>query len=182
MLKKCKNCTHPGRDCFPFIASISSHELIAWCKIRKDAMRLSNGEISERSNVPKGTVDRIFSSDMADCRLSTILPIICVLSGCRIDELACTHDRHAEMSMQEKNAHLSDTIARLEAENKRQQETIDSLRVTVSEMKGMARRRMRIISVLAIGLAATLLLIIAALVVDKLNSDVGFIWIQKLFE
>ena len=91
MLEKCKTCTHSGRDCFPYIASLPSHELIAWCKIRKDAMRLSNGEISERSNVPKGTVDRIFSSDMSDCRLSTILPIICVLSGCTEKDLTCEH-------------------------------------------------------------------------------------------
>lgn len=90
MLEKCKTCTHSGRDCFPYIASLPSHELIAWCKIRKDAMHLSNGEISERSNVPKGTVDRILSaSDMSDCRLSTILPIICVLSGCKENELSC---------------------------------------------------------------------------------------------
>lgn len=89
MLEKCKTCTHSGRDCFQYIASLPSHELIAWCKIRKEAMRLSNGEISERSNVPKGTVDRIFSSDMSDCRLSTILPIICVLSGCTEKDLSC---------------------------------------------------------------------------------------------
>lgn len=92
MLEKCKTCTHSGQDCFPYIASLPSHELIAWCKIRKDAMSLSNGEISERSNVPKGTVDRILSaSDMSDCRLSTILPIICVLSGCTEKELTCDH-------------------------------------------------------------------------------------------
>lgn len=54
--------------------------------------------------------------------------------------------------------------------------------MTVSDMNGLARRRMRIISVLAISLAAALLVIIAALVVDKLNTDVGFIWIQKLFQ
>jgi hypothetical protein len=90
MLEKCKTCTHSGRDCFPYIASLPSHDLIAWCKIRKEAMHLSNGEISERSNVPKGTVDRILSaSDMSDCRLSTILPIICVLSGCKENELSC---------------------------------------------------------------------------------------------
>ena len=181
-MKNCKNCTHAGRDCFPHIASLPSSELIAWCRIRKDALRLSNGDIADRSGVPKGTVDRIFSSDMADCRLSTILPIICVLSGCQTDELACTHDAQTEMSLKEKNAHLSETVERLEAENKHQQETIDRVRVTVSDMKELARRRMRIISVLAIGLAAALLVIIAALVVDKLNSDVGFIWIQKLFE
>lgn len=181
-MKNCKNCTHAGRDCFPHIASLPSSDLIAWCKIRKDAMRLSNGEIADRSGVPKGTVDRIFSSSLSDCRLSTILPIICVLSGCRSDELACTHDEQAEMSMAEKNAHLSETNDRLEAENKRQQETIDRIRVTVSDMNGLARRRMRIISVLAISLASALLVIIAALVVDKLNTDVGFIWIQKLFQ
>lgn len=181
-MKNCKNCTHAGRDCLPYIASLSSNDLIAWCKIRKDAMHLSNSDIADQSGVPKGTVDRIFSSDMADCRLSTILPIICVLSGCKTDELACTHDAQTEMSMKEKNAHLSETIARLEEENKRQQETIDRIRLTVSDMKELARRRMRIISVLAIGLAAALMVIIAALVIDKMNSDVGFIWIKKKFE
>lgn len=181
-MKNCKNCTHAGLDCFPHIVSLPSSELIAWCKIRKDDLHLSNSDIADRSGVPKGTVDRIFSSDLADCRMSTILPIICVLSGCQSDELECTHDKQTEMSITEKNAHMSETITRLEAENNRQQETIDRLRVTVNDMKGLARSRMRIIRILAISLAAALLVIISALVVDKLNSDVGFIWIQKLFK
>jgi hypothetical protein len=180
-MKDCKNCTHAGKDCFPYLATLPPNELIAWCKIRKDALRLSSGEIADRSGVPKGTVDRMFSADMSDCRLSTILPILCVLSGCRRDELTCTHDTQDEMTMKEKNAHLSDTMARLEAENRNNQETIARIRETVSDMKALARRRMRIISVLAFSLAASLLVIIAALVIDKMNSDVGFIWIHRLF-
>ena len=181
MLESCKTCTHYGRDCIPFVMTLPVSDLIAWMRIRKDALRLSNADIAEAANVPKGTVDRIFSSSgPADFRFSTVQPIVRVLAGCTQEELTCSP--LADASIAGHVAHLEDTISRLEAENSRQVETIARVRETVSDMKALAQRRMRIISVLAISLAAALLLIIIALVLDRIDPDRGFLWLGRVAE
>ena len=181
MLESCKTCAHYGRDCIPFVMSLPVSDLIAWMRIRKDALRLSNADIAEAANVPKGTVDRIFSSSgPADFRFSTVQPIVRVLAGCTQEELTCSP--LSDASLAGHVAHLEDTISCLKAENSRQVETISNVRLTLNDMKGLARRRMRIISVLAIGLAAALLLIIIALALDRIDPDRGFLWIGSVAE
>ena len=161
MLEKCKTCTHSGQDCFPFIASLPSHELIAWCKIRKDAMHLSNGEISERSNVPKGTVDRILSSDMADCRLSTILPIICVLSGCKENELSC--EKRDDFVNQELLMRAHDLSKDLKHAN-------STLSRAESSIQSWKRAFMGIITLCVLQTAA----LISYISIDMRDSEAGF--------
>lgn len=176
MLESCKSCAHAGRDCMPYVVSLSASDLVTWMRIRKESLQLSSADIAEASHIPKGTVDRIFSARPSDFRLSTIQPIVRVLAGCDEQELSCDAQRVDE-SMAAQVRHLEDTVARLEEENLRQQETILRVRETVSDMKDLARRRMRIISVLSISLAAALLLIIIALVLDRIDPDRGFLWL-----
>lgn len=190
-MEKCKTCTHYGRDCIPFVLSLSGSDLIQWMKVRKDALRLSNQDIADCTDVPKGTVDRIFSSKVADFRLSTIQPIVRALAGCAQDDLTCAPQSDESLSGQV--AHLEDTIQRLEAENKRQTEYIRQLTETarvdierakkeeeesLSYMKSLARRRLITVYVLAILLGAALAVIIAALVIDRIDPRKGFIWLN----
>lgn len=194
MFESCKTCTHYGRDCIPFVVSLSVSDLIMWMRIRKDALRLSNADIAERATVPKGTVDRIFSSSgPADFRLTTVQPIVRVLAGCSADDLTCAP--LSDDSLAGHIAHLEDTIARLEAENRRQTEYIEQLRQTARDdierakqeetvsldyMKGLAMRRMRIIYVLCALLAAAVSLICAALFMDWVDPNRGFLWLDRI--
>lgn len=89
MQKNCFDCPHPGKDCIPYLMTLPGHDLLAWCKDRKKKLGLSNIDIADRTDVPKGTIDRIFAADTMDFRFSTIQPVICVLSGCNPEELDC---------------------------------------------------------------------------------------------
>ena len=88
-MKNCLECTHAGRDCIPYLMTLSQADLLAWCKARKDALKVTSDNISQRSNVPKSTVDRILSPKNTDCRFTTMQPIICTLTGCSTEELDC---------------------------------------------------------------------------------------------
>ncbi len=56
-------------------------ELIKWCKNRKETLKLSNAKLSEMSNVPIGTIDRIMSGNYTEFKYSSIQPLISVLLG-----------------------------------------------------------------------------------------------------
>ena len=132
MIEKCRNCTHYGRDCIPFVLSLSGSDLIQWMKVRKDALHMSNAELADSTDVPKGTVDRIFSSRSADFRMSTIQPIVRALCGCEPDDLTCDPQK-SDAELAGNLDHMEDTVRRLEEENDRQTEYIAQLRETARE-------------------------------------------------
>lgn len=65
----------------PKILSLKSDELIDWCNARKKEKHLSNAKLSELTNVPEGTLDRIFTGKNPEFRYSTIQPIVALLIG-----------------------------------------------------------------------------------------------------
>ena len=88
MFDKCQTCAHSGKDCIPHLMALAATDLLAWCKERKKKLDLSNAEIAEKSNVPKGTIDRLFGKEeFTEFRFSTIQPVIRVLTGCRLEDL-----------------------------------------------------------------------------------------------
>lgn len=66
-------------DNLPKILSLKPNELIDWCNKRKKEMHLSNAKLSELTNVPEGTLDRIFTGKNPEFRYSTIQPIVAYL-------------------------------------------------------------------------------------------------------
>lgn len=126
MHKDCASCMHPGRDCIPHLMTLSSADLIEWCKCRKDALRLTNGDIASLSNVPKGTIDRIFSSDGTDFRFSTIQPIICVLAECKQNELQCDQQIDPDAGLVMENHDLQKDLEHERIISKKMDESIKS--------------------------------------------------------
>lgn len=63
------------------IAAMNPTELISWCKGRKEALGLSNSRLAQLTNVPEGTIDRVFSGRYTEFKYSTIQPILVVLTG-----------------------------------------------------------------------------------------------------
>ena len=92
MREKCNNCAHPSKACISFLMTLSTREMLEWCRIWKDRLGWSNATLAAKSNVPKGTIDRILSLtkgelDKTDVKLITVRPIICALTGCTLEEL-----------------------------------------------------------------------------------------------
>ena len=195
MLKKCEDCKHAGRDCIPFLMTLSPEDLLAWCKIRKSVLHISSEEIADKSCVPRGTIDRLLSSKGTDCRFSTMQPIICLLSGCKKEDLDCSKETHSSETLNEKLKAKYEIIHHLEEENMRQAEYINQLQVMAKEdierakeeekisidyMKRKEKRLVITIYILGALLAISLIIIIAALVIDKNNQNVGFFWLRGI--
>ena len=155
MFKKCKSCDHAGKDCVPYLVSLSSANLIEWCRERKQFLHISNAQISEGTNVPKGTIDRLFSPGNTDFRYSTMQPIVFFLAGIKPEELNCEALHEAE----ERNG-----------------ETVELLKDQVKHEQELAHTRMHIIQILAIALAVSAFVIILALVTDFIDPNLGYLW------
>jgi hypothetical protein len=91
--------------------------MLEWCRIWKDRLGWSNATLAVKSNVPKGTIDRILSLtkgelDKTDVKLVTVRPIICALTGCTLEELeACEIENKAETAaLAEKNRLLTEQL------------------------------------------------------------------------
>ena len=195
-MQKCRDCTHPGRACIPYLMTLSQADTFDWCKIRKESMCLSNEDIADRTGVPKSTIDRIFSPRDTDSRFSTMQPVICVLSGCTHEELDCNNDSRPSSEalleglkvkdnlihhLEEEVARQSSLIKHLQADaqaniDRAKQEEAESL----AYMKKKEKGHVRVIWLLVGALALTLGLIIAALIVDRLNPEVGFFWLDRV--
>lgn len=196
-MKNCKECTHPGRDCIPYLMTVSQAELQEWCKHRKKVLHMSNEDIADRTFVPKGTVDRVFSPKDADYRFSTMQPIVCILSGCSREELDCeaAYQTPSEALLEQVKA-KDEIIRHLEEETKRQDAHIRAMEASaqadmerakkeeaesIAYMKKKEKGHVKTIYTLAVLLAFTLLLIITALIIDRLNPDIGFFWLRSWF-
>lgn len=70
---------------YPKILSLNPNELIQWCNNRKKDMKISNAKLAEITNVPEGTIDRIFTGKNPEFRYSTIQPIVAYLIGIEDD-------------------------------------------------------------------------------------------------
>lgn len=188
MFDKCKNCAHSGKDCIPHLMALAASDLLAWCKARKKLLDLSNAEIAERSDVPKGTIDRLFGKEeFTEFRFTTIQPVIRVLTGCKLEDLDCADPVCADQKLIDTIEHQKERIETLEKEKKhllKQEEryikefesTKAENRANIAALTQLCKTRLKAIKVLSISLAACLLLIIAALIFDKINPYAGFFW------
>ena len=61
------------------ILTLNPHELIEWCNTRRHEMGISKAKLSEMTNVPESTLDRILSGKNPEFRYSTVQPIVAVL-------------------------------------------------------------------------------------------------------
>lgn len=171
MIEKCTNCARSGKNCMPRILSFSAANLLKWCKERKKVLNISNAEIAERTNVPKGTVDRLFSAhEYTEFRFSSIQPIVCLLIGCAPEDFDCEDSGE---NLQEEIKRKDEQLNTLQADIERIKSEHDkSLNFTRNYMK----YQRRIIAIIGGLLILMLLLIIAALIVDRANPNIGFFW------
>ena len=95
MYEKCLNCSKFGTTCnIAKLFSLSSKDLLSWCRKQKNTLHMSNSKLAELSGIPKGTVDRILAedSDLVDYKYETIRHIVRALFGSNWTEDPCSTD------------------------------------------------------------------------------------------
>ena len=198
MKKDCAKCEHLGRDCPKKLMLLPLDELIDWCLHIMKQYRITHEGLAKLSGVPKGTIDRILAKQSADCKYSTIHTIVCTLFECMGVSAICLDDITTESAAQadelaRQNAELRASLASSEKERQALQSrvedfvesralmkeqivkkdaNIDSLTATINDQR-------RAVKFLAAMLGGALLVITVALLVDKINPNVGYFWIAR---
>lgn len=196
MFEKCITCDHiSGCPHSPRFYMLSPPEVIDWCRKRKKFLGLSNDDVAEMSGLPHGTVSRLMGGNYADYKHTTIQPLLRSLTGDGLGELPCPTTQPEVTELMEKyskacarieflEAHYQEDMQRIRSDDQRQ---IDHLNAEIADFKeelDFKRQQLRaahtgriIMTALCILL---LLVIIAALVIDASNPDMGFFWLDKL--
>lgn len=177
--EKCTDCDRAGIDCAPFILSLSSEDLLEWCRIRKKHLRMTNEELAEKANAAPGTVGRLLRAKSTDFIYSSMQPVVLALLDVDADKVSCQEpagpdeERIAALVQQHKEE--------MERQRQDDQQTIDILKEQLANEHETATKRLIAIKWLGVSLAFTLVLIIVALIVDRLNPNIGFFWLGELF-
>lgn len=88
MFNTCIKCDRLGLDCVPNLMALPFPDLLEWWKERQRFLGWSNQVLSEKSNIPIGTINRIKAVE-DDCRFSTMRSIIHTLLGGYSVEFPC---------------------------------------------------------------------------------------------
>lgn len=174
--EKCEGCGHVGADCIPYLVSLSSAELLEWCRIRKKQLRMTNEELAEKSNAALGTINRLFAAKNTDFMYSSMQPVVFSLLGLDVSEVSCRRG-YDERILTLEEQHKKE-LAQARQEDKRM---IDVLKEQLEHEQKIAEGKSRAIKLLTVALVVVLSLIIIALLIDRLNPDIGFFWLKDLF-
>ena len=200
---QCIDCAHIGKNCDgPNFLAMSIDRWCEWCHLRKEYLNWTNAKIAELSGVSKISVDRIMSGNVKDMRNTTMQAVTKALVNGSWGQYPCAMAANASEeynpAIVDQCKQLQATIDRQAAEHKEalesvraaEQRKIDFLREQVRFKEEQMRtkdkllqdryefikRKDHTIALLGFLLAACLLVIIAALVIDVLNPNVGFFW------
>lgn len=176
MYEKCLKCDHLGHDCFPNLYIMSVEDMRDFAVKLKKERRLSNAKIAKISGVSKGTIDSSFANKDADIHYTTFAPILCALLGSNWEESPCPENIADEFRNKE-------TIETLERENEELKERLQNGAKKRAEEAQYLKKEIKIKTIAIITLGVLLFLslsvLIIALIIDRVDSGLGFLWIDK---
>lgn len=204
----CLDCTHIGKICDgPDFLAMDIPRLSEWCRMRKEILhkqdpKWTNAYIAEQADFSKITVDRFLSGHMEDVKFTTAAAIVRVLVNGTWGQYPCAMAALAEKEQVfVDNPALLEQIEKLQAELLAQaaahkdelaalraydEQRIEYLKEQVKfkdkmfeERGSYIRRKNRIIQILSCLLGFTVLLIFAALIVDMINPNIGYFWLDS---
>lgn len=169
----CVSCNKIGISCDGAnLLTLPAPELLEWCRLRKKYLNWSNAYLSERSGVPKGTIDRIFSSDPTDFRHETMRPIVTALIGGEVGLNPCPDPLDASAM------HLREIIDIKSAEVDDLQKRLDEWKARSESSVAYYRRLYCILRKVTIAVVGLFLMVLIGLVTlfvfDIMHPEIGF--------
>ena len=196
----CLTCNQLGKTCDgPNFLAMENDKLGLWCnEKRKQIPGLTYDRIAATTGISKSAVYSFLTGEHADYRLNTIRPIVKMITGGKWDDNPCGNLTNTEkVAMEEKIHLLEEKVHQLEEgiawrDDKIQHLTknYESMQTLITNtntrhtndkdfLRGQIKSKNKAIMILSIFLGISLAVIIAALVVDRLNSDIGFFWLSS---
>lgn len=190
----CIDCIHIGKNCDgPNFLAMTTDRWCEWCHIRKEYLGWTNAKVAELSGVSKISVDRIMSCNVKDLRNTTMQAVTKALVNGSWGQYPCASSFTTEKetvyvdnpALVEQCKHLQET----QAADKRKidfllkqidfkEKQMDSKDKLLKERYDFLKMKDRYILTLGVLLGISLLTIIGALVVDAMNPNIGFFWVQ----
>lgn len=129
MFDKCIPCKRIGESCVPNLMLLPFPELIRWCIKRQKYLGWTNQVLAskEKSDVPVGTINRIWAGDYSDCKYSTIKKILIALIGGTTDEFSCTEQVENELKQKEELEQQAAKLSVVEAENQKLKSRLEAI-------------------------------------------------------
>lgn len=194
--EKCLSCKQLGTTCDgPNFLAMDAIELGHWCdEKRKQIPGLTYDKLAADTELSKSAVYGFLHGAHTDYRLETIRPIVRRITGGKWDDNPCGNLTNSErVQMEEKVRALEkeiawrdDKIQHLQGNNASMQMLITNTNARNTQDKDFLRSQIKgknkTIVALSICLGITLAVIIAALIVDRLNGDIGFFWLEGLLQ
>lgn len=190
---RCVDCEHIGKKCGgPDFIVMETQKLSEWCRLRKEYLHKSdpkwtNAYVSQQADVSLTTVNRFFAGDIEDTKLSTAARILRVLVNGTWGQYPClmVGNNSADPAAEAECRHLREQFSseRAKTEYLKEQVTFKEKQLLakdkmIAERDAFTDKQQRDIRILSALLGVCIVVIIAALVVDLLNPNVGFFWLK----
>ena len=117
MFDKCIPCKRIGESCVPNLMLLPFPNLVQWCIKRQKYLGWTNQVLADKSRVPAGTINRIWSGEYQDCKYSTIRNILITLIGGTTDEFSCTEQVEKELQNVAQLEQQAAKLSSIEKEN-----------------------------------------------------------------
>jgi len=196
---RCITCDHIGLNCDgPNFLAMDIPRLSEWCRLRKEYLhrqdpKWTNAFIAEQAKMSKVSVDRFLSGNAEDIKTSTVTAILKVLvdgswgqypcawaSSGKDDPHECDRLKEKLEEKREKIVHLEKEIEHLEEQLKVKDQQIASCSKLIETRGKFMKRKDVAIATLSFLLFICVAVIITALIIDRLNIDIGFFWLDKV--
>lgn len=197
----CLECPYRGKSCDgPNFFAMTHQRRVEWANALKKIRGLTNAQIAEQavlpdgSKLPKATIDSVLSGRTQDVKTSTWSAILRVLVGgcwgqypCHMAAMLLEGERSKGDSamveeLKSEVKYLQARIAVLDGQLATKDRQIAEIekqaadqRSTISEQNKLLKRKDTRIVILVAALVLLMVMIIAALIYDKMNPDVGWI-------
>lgn len=114
MYTECLTCVKLGNGCDgPNFWAMSPDMLIKWIVARMKALNITNQYLSDKTGVPKGTIDALRAGKRDNFEFNTLQPILQVLVGASWGSDPCPFPPDTKEYLETKCTTLTETVSRL---------------------------------------------------------------------
>lgn len=195
MYEKCITCKDVGARCNgPNMLILDIDQVREMCRKRKKILGVTTQQITDACEfVEKSTIDRFLSNKVADFRYMVVHDIVRAIirfgQGHQWEKLgdnpcpATSSEIQAKLlaidgAAAEKDAQIEALKAELKSVAEDKNRKVDYLKGQVSDQVAALKWYRKVISTLVFLCFFLVALVITALVVDRLNPNMGFFWLE----
>ena len=180
--EKCLTCSQLGVSCDgPNFLAMDTTEIGLWFNMkRKQVPGMTYDKIAAETGISKSAVHGFLNGKHADYRLETIRPIAKLITGGKWDDNPCGNLSNVERDQYDQKTQ------QLEADVKWRDDKINHLLYQVKTLqddqdffKEQIRSKNKFLTALGIALSLAVSIIIIVLIIDRINPNIGFFWVNR---